>query len=51
MGGGKGVSNAGELREGGREYQFQLAGVSVGGVNEPATEEENVVRAGGEDFE
>ena len=31
--------------------KVQRAGVRVGGVSEPATEEEKVLRAGGEDFE
>ena len=33
------------------ENEFQPTGVRVGGVGEPATEEEFVLRAGGEDFE
>ena len=34
-----------------KEKKVQRAGVRVGGVSEPATEEKQVLRASGEDFE
>ena len=51
MGRGRVECYAGEesLRVG--KKKVQRAGVRVGGVSEPATEEEKVLRAGGEDFE
>ena len=50
MGGRNRVRDAGELRLGVGENEFQPTGVRVGGVREPAGSEERVLRAGGEDF-
>ena len=44
------VRDARELRLRVGEDEFQPTGVRVGGVGEPAAEEEGVLRAGGEDF-
>lgn len=51
MGGRNRVRDAGELRLGVGEKEFQRTGVCAGGVGEPAGCEEGVLRAGGEDFE
>lgn len=45
------VRDARELRIGVGEYEFQRTGMRPGGVGEPASCEEGVLRAGGEDFE
>lgn len=51
MGGRNCVRDAGELRGGVGENEFQRAGMGTGGVGEPAGSEESVLRAGSEDFE
>lgn len=45
------VRDAGELRIGVGENEFQRTGMRAGGVSEPAGGEEGVLRAGSEDFE
>ena len=45
------VRNARELRVGVGENEVQRTGMRPGGVSEPASCEESILRAGGEDFE